>query len=256
MAERRKADDQGLDPRGWMLTFSDMVTLLLTFFVMIISITSLDPKLSAEISGQARTELSNLQPGPGVLGFTNPALLQSLAEAIENFETVPPDASLDQDEIRAALFQLDPEDVPDYQRLELEAAESVSVFVDERGLVIRWDKSILFPEGTAILRAENLVLLDRLASLLGTLTLPVSVECHTNPLSDLEGGYDQAAWRLGARRARVVLGYLEEAGLPESRFRISSHGGGRPVTTDPERGAENSRLEIVIYTPPKSSWKG
>ena len=179
MAKRFREPPPGPDPQGWLLTFSDMVTLLLTFFVMIISITSIDPRVASDISGLEAVETAILQPGPGALGFANPKLLASLAETLQ---TLPPDASLDEDEIKAAIFRLDPTDPDRYQRLEREVADSVSIFKDERGLVIRWEESILFPEGTAILREDNAVLLHRLGDLLATLTLPVSLECHTNPL--------------------------------------------------------------------------
>lgn len=253
MARAPKGSSSGINPTAWLLTFSDMVTLLLTFFVMIISITSIDPRVAADISGQAMTETAVLQPGPGVLGFTNPQLLASLAESME---TLPPDASLDDSEIKAALFQLDPEDFPDYQRLEMEAEDAVSIFKDERGLVIRWDKDILFAEGTSILRGDNVVLLDRLAALLATLSLPISLECHTNPLSDMEGGDTMEAYELSARRAKIVMGHLAGLGLPERRFRLGAFGGARPLSAEPQDSSRNSRLEIILYTPPKPSWKG
>jgi chemotaxis protein MotB len=250
---RRVQEDTGIDPRGWMLTFSDMVTLLLTFFVMIISITSVDPMITSEISGQDLAETTIIQAGPDVLGFANPQLLASLAEAIE---TPPPDASLDDEEIKAAVFGLDPTRSTDFERLEREISDSISIFRDERGLVIRWSENVLFPEGTAILREENLPLLDRLARLLATLSLPVSLECHVNPLSDLEGGDGPEGYDLSARRARVVLDHLASLGLPQRRFRLGAFGGARPLTSVPEDGGENSRLEIILYTPPKPSWKG
>ena len=250
---RSHDEDKGLDPTGWMLTFSDMVTLLLTFFVMIIAITTIDPRVTADISGLDKVESEIVQAGPGALGFTNPQLLASLAEALEE---IPPDASFDDSEIKMALFQLEPEDHPDYQRLESEATDNISIFRDERGLVIRWNESVLFPEGTAILREENLPLLDRMGELLSTLTVPVSIECHTNPLSDLEGGGSPEAYNLSAKRAKVALERFTSMGIAGRRFRLGAFGGSRPLTMDPDLGGENSRMEIILYTPPKPSWKG
>jgi chemotaxis protein MotB len=257
MARKILPPEPGIDPTGWMLTFSDMVTLLLTFFVMIISITSLEPGTLAEFDDAMSTSATTTLPqGPSVLGFSNPSLVSDLVALLEKLDDLPPGISLDQNEIKAALFQLDPINSPDYQRLEREITDSVSIFKDERGMVIRWDKSILFPEGSAVLRGENMVLLSRLAGLLMSLTLPVSIDSFTNPLSEMEGGDSTMAYELSKRRSKVVLEYLVSLGLPERRLRIGSFGGSRRITDDPERGAENSRLEIVIYTPPKSSWKG
>ncbi|MDR1678062.1 MAG: OmpA family protein [Deltaproteobacteria bacterium] len=257
MARKHQSEDTGLDPTGWMLTYSDMVTLLLTFFVMIISITSIEPGTLADIDDQtSRSHLTALPVGPGLLGFSNPALVSSLIELTEKLDDLPPDISLDQNEIKAALFQLDPINSPDYQRLEQEITDSVSIFKDERGLVIRWNKAILFPEGSAILRGENMVLLSRMGQVLQALTLPVSVDSFTNPLSESEGGDSTVAYDLSTRRSKVVLEYLASQGMPDNRLRLGTFGGSRPVTDDPDKGAENSRLEIVIYSPPKSSWKG
>ncbi|MDR0354758.1 MAG: OmpA family protein [Deltaproteobacteria bacterium] len=257
MARRSSDDGSGIDPTAWMLTFSDMVTLLLTFFVMIISITALEPGSLAEIDDPEQASNSSISlQGPGHLGFSNPLLVSYVTAVAENVDDLPPDVSLDQDEILAAMFQLDPINTPDYQRLEREVSDSVSIVKDERGMVIRWDKSVLFPEGGAVLREENAVLLLRLAELLNTLTLPVSVDCHTNPFSDLEGGDSSAAYTLSTRRSKVVMEHLVSAGLPESRLRLGSFGGSRPVAKDPAQGALNSRLEIVIYKPVRSSWKG
>lgn len=258
MAERQAPGSDGPDPSGWMLTFSDMMTLLLTFFVMLISITSLEPGTLAEIDYPEQGGASApARRGPGSLGFSNPSLVSALAELVGRLEDLPPNVNLDQDEIKAAIFRLEPSNDPDYQRLEREVTDAVSVFRDDRGMVIRWDRAIVFPEGSAIIREENMVLLSRMAELLASLSLPFSVDSHTNPMSDLEGGADaMAAFGLSTRRSKVVLEHFAALGLQESRMRLGSFGGSRPVTREPSRGGENSRLEIVIYTPAKSSWKG
>ncbi|MDR1488115.1 MAG: OmpA family protein [Deltaproteobacteria bacterium] len=256
--KKRIEPDPTLNSSSWILTFSDMVTLLLTFFVMIICITSLDPRTLADTNDDDLTEIAPMAPqqGPGVLGFSNPLLMAPIISMIEQLEQLPPNISLDQDEILAALFQLDPINTPNYQRLQREITDSVSIFKDERGMVIRWDKAILFAEGSIMLREENVELLNRVADLLATLTLPVSVEGFTNPMSELEGGESIYAYTLSSSRAKLVMQHLVGRGIPERRFRLGSYGGSRPVTADPAKSMENSRLEIVIYKPAKSSWTG
>jgi flagellar motor protein MotB len=237
-----------------------MVTLLLTFFVLIIAITSIDPK-SLATDGDEAIDQQYLQEilGPGALSFANPTLMDPVVSLVNNMDEIPPEAILNQEEIKAAIFQLDrgPETAGSvFPELVREASDSISVFRDERGFVIRWDKSILFPEGGTALREENLALLGRLAEFLSRLALPVSVESHTNPLSDLEGGATAYSYRLSAERSKIVLNYLVGLGISPSRFRLGAYGGARPLTLDPNLAYENSRLEIVLYKPPRSSWKG
>jgi chemotaxis protein MotB len=260
MAARRKAADTGSDvpPAGWLLTFSDMVTLLLTFFVLIIAITTVDPRSIVpdgvdEISEASVREIM----GPGFLLFSNPSLVDSVAAVIADPDSLPPDARFDQAEITSAVFQLDPETAPpEFREAARVAAESVRVFRDDRGIVISWEGRALFPEGGVLVREETLILLVRLAELIARLELPVSLECHTDPLSDFEGGDGPLSYSLAAERARTVLGVMTGLGIRESRFRLGAYGGARPVTLDPALSYENSRLEVVLYRPPRSSWKG
>jgi flagellar motor protein MotB len=237
-----------------------MVTLLLTFFVLIIAITSIDPKSLAQDEGEEfNLQRVNELIGPGALYFSNPSLMDPVVQLFQNLDRIPPEALLDQDEIKNAVFQLDPdprlERVP-FQELQEETRDSVSFFKDERGLVIRFDKAIFFPEGSTQIREENLILLGRLADLLSRLTLNVSIESHTNPLSEFEGGDSPQSFALASVRAKLILNYLLELGLRPSRFRLGAYGGAKPITTDPNLSFENSRVEIVLYQPAKSSWKG
>jgi chemotaxis protein MotB len=258
MARKLDTSYDGPPSGAWLITFSDMVTLLLTFFVLIIAITTIDPKSLVD-NGEDEINLEelNIIYGSGVLGFSNPSILAPVVELFQNQEELPDGAILNQDEIKNAIFQLDATNQQTVFRAEEEAVkDSVSIFKDERGMVIRWDGKILFPEGGSLLTERYLILLGRLAEFLASTSLPISIDCFTNPLSALEGGRGPLSFELSKERSRVVMDYLVKLGLKESRFRLGAFGGTRTLTLDPSRAAENSRMEIVIYKPPKSSWKG
>ncbi|MDR2350904.1 MAG: OmpA family protein [Deltaproteobacteria bacterium] len=254
----KKSEETKIPTGAWLVTFSDMVTLLLTFFVLIIAITSVDPKVLVS-DGVDEVTLSRIREvvGPGVLYFSNPSLLDPVVNLAEHLDEIPPDVNLNQDEIKSAIFQLDPnENDPGFREVERAVRESVSILRDERGLVIRWDDTMLFPEGSTLLKEDNLLLLARLSELFTRLTLPVSIECHTNPLSELEGGETGLAFNLSAERSKIILDYFTRLGLNPSRFRLGAFGGTRPVTRDPRRAYLNGRLELVIYKPTGTSWTG
>ncbi|MDR1041656.1 MAG: hypothetical protein LBR80_16140 [Deltaproteobacteria bacterium] len=260
MAVRRLAADTeaSVSSTGWLVTFSDMVTLLLTFFVLIIAITSVDPKVMVPDGADEISEGKvSAVMGPGVLGFANPSLMDPVAAFVEDADSLPPQQMLNQDEIKAAVFQLDPDTAPpEFREAARAVTEGISIFRDERGLVIRWDGRVLFPEGGTLVREEMLVLLVRMAELISRISLPVSLECHTDPLSDYEGGDGPLSYSLAAERAKTVLNVFAALGINASRFRLGAYGGARPLTLDPSGSHENSRLEVVFYKPPKSSWKG
>ena len=243
---------------SWMVTFSDMVTLLLTFLVMIVSITTLDPRTTFPLKEGVllEEEANSIQLGDGMLLHADRGMLAPVIELMENLDNLPEDILFDQREIKDAIFQLDPVKTPEYEQWQRVTDDGIKVFRDNRGLVVQWDRSLLFPEGNTVLADENLALLQKMALFLKGLSLPVSIESHTNPLSPLEGGAERPAYELSLRRSKVILEYLVSLGLPEKRFRIGGHGGTRPRTMDPEEAGENSRLEIIIYQPEQTSLFG
>ena len=244
-------------PATWLTSFADMVTLLLTFMVLIISITTMDPRTDLLLSeGELARREDQLQTGDGLLLYSDWGMLAPVIELAENLDRLPEEVMFDQKEIKTAIFQLDPVKTPDFGQLEEAADEGVTIFKDNRGLVVQWDRSLLFSEGDARLFEANLALLQKLAVFLNSLNLPLSIEGHTDPGSPLEGGLEPAAYDLSLRRAKVVMEYLVSLGLDENRFRLAGPGGAHPRATAPNLSFENSRLEIIIYKPEPSSLIG
>lgn len=242
---------------GWMTTFGDMVTLLLTFMVLIVSVTNLDPQTDFALpEGVVDGQAEYIILGDGILLYANQRLLAPVVELVENIDRLPQHVMFDQREIKTAIFQLDPAQAEEYERFEPLIDEGVNVTRDNRGLVITWDRSLLFSEGGATLYEDNLKLLQKMALFLNSVSLPVSLESHTNPLSEVEGGVGIEGYELSLKRSRVVMDYLVSLGLADKKFRLGAHGGSQPRTLDPELAFENSRLEIILYQPPKSDLFG
>lgn len=243
---------------SWLATFADMVTLLLTFLVLIISVTNVELRTPFTKSEGVLEEDDNqhIRLGNGVLLFSDRTMLEPLVKMVEELVKLPKNMYFDQDSIKEALFQLEPTHTPDFEKLQETVDEGVEIFKDHRGLVIQWDRNLLFPEGSAFIYEENMLLLQKMAILLLSLDLPVSVESHTNPLSPLEGVLGPESYSLSLARSKVVMEYLVSLGLPERRFRLGGYGGISPRTMDPNLAHENSRLEIVIYQPDQTSLFG
>ncbi|MDL2259607.1 OmpA family protein [Deltaproteobacteria bacterium OttesenSCG-928-K17] len=255
---RRKPRRPVSSPRGgnsWLATFADMVTLLLTFLVLLISVTTLDPRTPFTrpdgVLDEDRGDYVRL--ADGVLMYSNRGLLAPVIELTENLDLLPEALMFDQKEIKRAIFQTDPARAAEYEELQEAVDEGITIFKDNRGLVIQWDRSLLFEEGKAELAEENLPLMRSLAVFLQSVSLPISIEGHTNPFSEIEGGQGREAFELSLARSRAVMNYLTALGPAEKRFRIGGHGGARPRSADPDQAWENSRLEVIIYTPPRGS---
>jgi len=239
---RRKGSDSGvqMNPLAWMTTFSDLVTLLLTFFVLLISMSSMDVRALQQAFGLFFTG------GSGPLGFVEKGKLEEVGRLIEKTVQVPAQLLLDQKEIKETIFKF--EEI-DYQKLLELVEQDISVVKDERGLIIQIADYILFDEGRAELRPEYLPILSRLADILRATYFPVSVEGHTDDFLP-EGRSAAWAWGLSLERAITVMKYLTAVeGLMPERFRVGGFGPSKPLVpnTNPVNRAKNRRIEIIIY---------
>jgi chemotaxis protein MotB len=227
------------NPLGWMVTFSDLVTLLLTFFVLLISMSSMDAKAIQQSFGM-------FSGATGPLDFSGEGQLSDLVSIVETMQTVPSSILVDQQAIKDAIFQFD--DV-DFQKLMDLVDKDISIIKDERGLVIQMADYILFSEGGSQLRQEFLPILSKLAEFLRMTRQAISVDGHTDS-SALEGGHDLWAWELSLERALAVTRFLtQDEGLMPERFRAGGFGPSQPLVPNdtPQNRAKNRRIELILY---------
>ncbi len=234
MRKRRK--DEKSNVGNWLTTYSDMVTLLLCFFVLLFSFSEIDAQ-------KFRSIMSSFQGGAGVLeGGTTLDLEKDL-------------------ELSEGLLE---EDLENLKGILEEYADSVGLgeeiilSVEERGLVVRFMDSVLFDSGKADLKPESKKILKNVADILNREEFKdklIKVEGHTDTDPILYSKKYPTNWELSAIRATNVLRYLVEEGNIEGN-RISSSGYSyyRPIAPNDtkENKAKNRRVDIVIL---KSSFE-
>ncbi|MEW6266642.1 MAG: flagellar motor protein MotB [Thermodesulfobacteriota bacterium] len=240
MANRRNAAASGLNPMGWMVTFSDLVNLLLTFFVLLVAMSTMDVASLQQMAGPF------VSGGGGPLEAPQDERARELARLLEGIERAPAESAAGVEELKTVLFKF--EDAEFSKMMALPDRE-IEVSSDARGLVIQVSDSILFREGGSDLKPEFLPVLSRIAELLRVSRRPVSIEGHTDD-SPLEGAGRTWAWDLSFQRAKAVLDYftLDEA-LAQERFRVGGFGATRPLVPNNSREnrAKNRRIEIILY---------
>lgn len=222
----------------WLLTYGDMVTLLLTFFVLLFTTATIDGYqlrlILAAFPGLGNyTGGNTLEAGPlAELGNTimslpsmerGRALSEARREAVSIFEP----------EIRSNL---------------------VRVTEDERGLVISLAGDAFFESGSANVNIEQtretLQKLSRLLSAEELSNRTFRLEGHTDNIPVGAGSDFESNWDLAAARAASVLRYLVDYGVNEERFQLMSRGEFAPLVenTTPEGRAYNRRVDVIILT--------
>ena len=235
---KKKKPDAGSASAEWLVTYSDMVTLMLCFFVALFNPDEADPRqLAAMISS-----FSNFGLGPSAGGNTLSAGKSAdLGNTINTLPSMDRGRSLGSALRRAvSLFQ------PEVR------SNKVKVTQDERGLVISLASDAFFNAASARVNIEETRdILIRLSSMLNSsevLGRKIRVEGHTDSVDVDPDGPWQDNWQLSAERARAVLRYLFDFGVDENRFQVAGFADTVPVSTNetPEGRAYNRRVDIVI----------
>lgn len=222
----------------WLLTYSDMVTLLLSFFVLLLAMSTLDRNYVSQVSlGTGRPEALG-----GKAAGQVPSRIQGALELIGR----PWEAYTRQDRIRDLLFP-DEELPPEVDRKTLN--ENLRILARNDGVALVLTDRLLFQPGSAALQEPGAALLRGLRELLLATRAPVVVAAYTDP-GDAKDGADPYA--LATDRALAVLTFLVDAGMPNERFALAAYGPTNPMADSgtPEGQTLNRRVEIFLKTVP------
>ncbi len=219
---KRKAEE-GED---WALTFADMMTLLLCFFVLILSIAEVNPEKYNAVA-------ENLSEAMGVKD-----------------KKAPPQARFKVDPLQAKLLDL---------RMRL--AENVGKENEAVKLQLRPDSvavvlqgAVFFDSGEAELTPRARQLMNDMAAPLVQAGYPMTIEGHTDDIP-IHTARFPSNWELSAARAAAVARFLEERGLPHDKIKVLGladtdpvvphrDAKGRPI---PKNQAQNRRITILVH---------
>lgn len=222
-----------------MTTYSDMVTLLLCFFVLLFAFSSVDIQ-------KFRAIMSAFQGSIGVLD-SGRALHQE-----DRIEDAALEMDVDQVMMQPTMQELrqlqDIFDTLQNWATQQELDGLVYMVMEERGIIVRFADRVLFDLGKAELKEEAKEVLGRIGSLLSRLPNHVRVEGHTDNLP-IKTATFPSNWELSTARATSVIRYLiEDSGLRPNMLSAAGYGEYRPIETNAtEAGrAANRRVDIVI----------
>lgn len=219
--KRHKTEEQGAK---WLTTFNDLVTLLLTFFVLVLSVSKLDASKVQEVVKSVREtvgmiEMGDLEPVRVFIPFIKPKV--SLFEEEEKKKT-----KLAND---------------------IDRISGIDAKAIEEGVLITLGEKILFETGKAHFKRNNMAI-DSLSSIILELNCPVRVEGHTDNIP-IHNEQFASNWELSMARAVAVVKYLiSECGIVPERLSATGYADSRSkVPNDTEHNRElNRRVEIIL----------
>ncbi|GAC1591367.1 MAG: flagellar motor protein MotB [Candidatus Velthaea sp.] len=231
---RRKKEEEKLESAGmmrWLLTYADMITLLLALFIILFSISTINKvqlqRLVHDLGGGFNSkDAINNPPKSGTTGMESGTTGDRNLQEIER-------------QIR---------DYVKKNRLQ----DKVKTRIDKRGLVITLlTDTAMYESGSAELHPDTTALLDRINGALKKNNSEIRVEGNTDNMPIATSMYP-TNWELSAARATGVTRYLvEHDGLSPARISFAGYGEFRPAHPNDNEDHRhlNRRVDIVILNP-------
>jgi chemotaxis protein MotB len=267
---KKHEEEEHENHERWLVSYADMVTLLLVTFVVLYAMSQVDKakfaQLASGLSDAFGTPVSVIPAAT-----TEGSVLDGLPGAVDIASAIPPDPTVSDAQVEKAAAQAAAE------RAERVAAEAKTAYdelvqarerikaalaeagypdaarfeIDERGLVVHIvADAVLFDAEQARLRPEGARILQAVAPTLTSLPNQLRVEGHANHLPVTVGGPWPSNWELSAYRATTVLRALTGSGVPEPRISAAGYSDTRPLVplTDPTALSTNRRVDVVVLS--------
>jgi chemotaxis protein MotB len=242
MSDKRKVNTDEEASEGapeWMTTYSDLVTLLLTFFILLFSMASLDKIKFLRVAASLQKAFGHV--GGGEMLLTNSGkniftLVKENNSANQASLNSPPDQISD--------FITNVKQLIKQGRLD----EHIKVIEDQDTVILRVSSAILFDQGSAEIKVPGQSTLIKLGSLLQKLDHEIFVQGHTDNYP-INTTLFPTNWELSTKRAtNIVLFLIENCRLDPAKLTPTGNGEFRPVApNDTEAGRQqNRRVDILI----------
>lgn len=224
----------------WLLTYADMITLLMAFFIMMysMSVINIAKFQAAAISIRSGFGGSTKGQGRSILG-TNGQV------------SVKP-SPIAGDTTGVAWQIIKP--VHDYVKQTPLLKKTVQMFVDRRGIVLRLcSDKVMFRPGSADILPQAFPILSKIAGVIHTVPNAVRVEGHTCNLPTNSDLYP-SNWELSTTRATNVVRFLiDKQRVPPNQLSATGYADTRPLVpndSEEHRGV-NRHVDFIIVTDPK-----
>ncbi|WP_110114141.1 flagellar motor protein MotS [Bacillus sp. CGMCC 1.16541] len=260
MRRRKKRSSSSSGDQKWLVTFSDLVTLILVFFILLFSMSQIDNvKFRALAQSFQRSEIFEYNQSVIPFDYMESSTVKSVEgkphqatqfqhaqeNGAQSSVASTAEGSISLDEILV--------EVQSYLE-ESNLTDVVLVNRDDRGVVLVLQEQILFDTGEAVLLSHAYPLLDKIGNLISTIPNYVKIEGHTDNRPITTYRYP-SNWELSTARASSVIRYfISKNDVDSTRFIAVGYGDTRPLVsnTTPENLQKNRRVEIVISDPKKN----
>ncbi|MGI1677458.1 MAG: flagellar motor protein MotD [Cellvibrionaceae bacterium] len=239
---RRRAVEIEVDHDRWLVSYSDFVTLLFAFFVVMYSISQVNEGKYKVLSSELLEAFSVTPSAINPIQIGDPTVSND-PSVIDNSTEDDEDKKSTQEE--SDLTALSDQFVEQFS--DLMTDNKLKVFGNELWLEIELDSNVLFSSGRATPSNEAESIFEDVADILGQFNNPVQVEGFTDNVPINNQRFNNN-WELSSARAASVVELLESNGIAPKRLSAVGYGEHRPIVenTTAEGRSQNRRVVLMI----------
>lgn len=265
MPRKRHEEPEKDNAERWLLTYSDLITLLMVFFVVLYSMSQIDANkfkavaesLSVALGGGAASQIDvgSSMSGPSIFESGTPKSNTTQPGTTEEIDKTT--------NINSAGSGLKPgQGNSDAENMTIEGIKAkldkfaadngiqtqLMASIEERGLVISIQETLLFESGSADVTPRAREILDKINTVLAVAPNYIKVEGHTDNLP-INTNRFPSNWELSVLRATNVVHIMATPGtISSNRLSAAGYGEYRPIATNKseEGRARNRRVDLVI----------
>ncbi len=267
--KRHEEHEEHVNHERWLVTYADMITLLMVLFIVLFAMSTVDQKkfnaLKSGLAagfGQSTSILDGSssilsEPGTAATMPINPNKIQDNPQIDEIKQNAVTSAMAQQNQRAYAGAAAEADRLVAIQKRVRAAlkkhglADDVSTKIDGRGLTVSMvSRHIVFQSNLADLTPRGLQILNVLGPVLKTLPDRMQIEGHTNQAAG-KPKYYASDWDLSSARAVTVLRYLNEhLGVPADKLAAVGFGHIKPLVDPAQPGSQelNKRVDIVVMS--------
>ena len=237
--QRQNSGGEGNNSAGWLTTFNDLVTLLMVFFVLLFTMSSIDARPMQEFQYALQSGLGILKEGKMV------NISVKTTQPVEDMSHIK-DVKVSPDELLSGLLS-------DKLIKSLQADFEIEITQTSQGIRLSFEDQVLFEFGKADINPAGFTMLDQIAKAIKKVPKAVRVEGHTDNIP-IQTARFPSNWELSVARAVKVVKYFAEVGnVDPHRLSAVGYGESRPVVANDTASnrAQNRRVEILLITEDK-----
>lgn len=234
----------------WVVTFADLMSLLLCFFVLLLSFSEIDAQRFRQIAGEMSKAFGVQREAPILERFASTSVLERVAlnppEPVSAHPLSEPQPQTQPDPSPEKVA--DTADKVNKILAEPIRAGRVQVQKGDDRVVIRIEEQASFPSGSAEINADFARLLQEMSTVFAAVPGTIAIEGHTDNVPIRTERF-RSNWDLSAARAAAVANALLDNGAVEpGRLIVKGMADTRPRTDNltPENRARNRRVEIIV----------